>query len=113
MGTTPEATAPPLARGVHVSIQHPSSLCFEGRRDSHGVVRTLLVALALVAAAVRVEAYETYDDGHGYGCVSCHPRYFDDPGSPTPLGSLHVAHLTKFGINQSGKCGLCHMNPNG
>jgi len=73
-------------------------------------LRTLLVGLVLVAGVVRVEAYEMYDDGHGVGCVSCHPRYFDDPNSPTPFGSLHVAHLTKFGIT---KCGLCHMNPAG
>ena len=73
-------------------------------------LRTLLVGLALVAGVVRVDAYPSYDDGNGVGCVSCHPRYFDDPTSPTPFGSLHVAHLTKFGIT---RCGLCHMSPSG
>src|SRR5712671_1390049 len=79
-------------------------------------LRTLLVGLVLVAGVVRVEAYPMYDDGAGNGCVSCHPRFFDDPNSPTPFGSLHVAHLTKFGIlsgTGTGQCGLCHMNPAG
>jgi hypothetical protein len=83
----------------------------DGRRVRY--LRTLLVGLALVACVVRVEAYESYDDGTGYGCVSCHPRFFDDPNSPTPFGSLHVAHLTKFNINNTMKCGQCHMNPAG
>jgi hypothetical protein len=87
-----------------------------GRMDGTRVryLRTLLVGLALVIGVVRVEAYEVYDDGTGtYGCVTCHPRFFDDPNSPTPFGSLHVAHLTKFGINSTLKCGQCHMNPAG
>jgi len=76
----------------------------------------LPVGLALLVGVVRVEAsptYASYDSqGNvvGSGCVTCHPRFFDDPNSPTPFGSLHVAHLTKFGIT---KCGLCHMNPLG
>ena len=74
---------------------------------------TLLAGLALVAGVARVEAYPSYDDGNGVGCVSCHPAYFDDPNSPTPFGSLHVAHLTKFDIINTQKCGLCHMNPAG
>jgi hypothetical protein len=86
-------------------------------------LRTLLVGLVLVVGVARVHAYPMYDDhsgpggSSGSGCVSCHPAFFDDPGSPTPLGSLHVAHLTKFGIDTNsggtGKCGLCHMNPAG
>ena len=79
-------------------------------------LRTLLVGLALIAGVVRVDAYPTYEDTGQGGCQTCHPRFFDDPGSPTPLGSLHVAHLTKFGIGGAGgtmKCGQCHMNPNG
>lgn len=76
-------------------------------------LRTLLVGVMLVAGVVRVEAYPMYDDGAGNGCVSCHPAFFDDPNAPTPLGSLHVAHLTKFGINTTLKCGQCHMNPAG
>src|SRR5262245_27163957 len=76
-------------------------------------VRNLCVsiaALALVASATRVDAYRSYDNGSGSGCVSCHPAYFDDPSNPTPFGSLHVGHLTKFGITS---CGLCHQNPAG
>ena len=79
-------------------------------------LRTLLVGLALVAGVVRVDAYPTYEDTGQGGCQTCHPRFFDDPSSPTPLGSLHVAHLTKFGIGGAGgtmKCGQCHMNPDG
>src|SRR5690349_3109472 len=87
----------------------------DGTRLRH--LRTLLVGLVLVVGVVRVHAYPTYDDGAGNGCVSCHPAFFDNPNSPTPFGSLHVAHLTKFGINPNsggtGKCGLCHMNPAG
>jgi hypothetical protein len=63
----------------------------------------LLAALALLAWAPRVHAFPMYDDGSGNGCVSCHNGYTNE-------GSLHLAHLTKFGINA---CGLCHMNPNG
>ena len=69
-----------------------------------------VAALALVASAARVDAYRSYDNGSGSGCVSCHPAYFDDPSNPTPFGSLHVGHLTKFGITS---CGLCHQNPAG
>ena len=55
-------------------------------------VRTLLVGLVLVMGVVRAQAYEVYDDGTGtYGCVTCHPRFFDDPNSPTPFGSLHCS----------------------
>lgn len=74
------------------------------------IVSTVLAALAFMAGVSRVEAYPMFDDGAGNGCVSCHPRYFDDPTNPTPFGSLHVAHLTKFGIT---RCGLCHQNPAG
>ena len=74
------------------------------------IVSSVLAALAFLAGVTRVEAYPMYDDGNGNGCVSCHPRYFDDPSNPTPFGSLHVAHLTKFGVTQ---CGLCHQNPAG
>src|SRR4029077_3271431 len=45
-------------------------------------LRTLLVGLALVAGVVRVDAYPTYEDTGQGGCQSCHPRFFDDPGSP-------------------------------
>src|SRR5262245_41875109 len=69
-----------------------------------------IAALALVASAARVDAFPSYDNGSGSGCVSCHPAYFDDPSNPTPFGSLHVGHLTKFGITS---CGLCHQNPAG
>ncbi len=87
-----------------------------GIRIDGARLRALLVGLALVAGVVRVEAYPDYDDhtgpmgGPGVGCVTCHPRYYDDPTSPTPFGSLHAAHLGKFGIS---RCGLCHMNPAG
>ena len=74
------------------------------------IVSTLLAALAFMVGVTRVEAYPSFDDGAGNGCVSCHPRYFDDPTNPTPYGSLHVAHLTKFGVT---RCGLCHQNPAG
>ena len=86
----------------------------DGTRLRH--LRTLLVGLALVAGVVRVDAYPSYDDHSGpggtsgVGCVSCHPRYYDDPSSPTPFGPLHTAHLVKFGIS---RCGLCHMSPSG
>ena len=73
-----------------------------GRMHSTRVryLRMLPVGLALLVGVVRVEAYPTYEDSQG-GCVTCHPRFFDDPNSPTPFGSLHVAHLTKFGIHES------------
>jgi hypothetical protein len=83
----------------------------DGTRLNH--IRTLLAGLALVASVARVDAYPMYDDGAGNGCVSCHPAFFDDPNSPTPLGSLHNAHLTKFDIINTLKCGQCHMNPAG
>jgi hypothetical protein len=86
----------------------------DGTRLRH--LRTLLVGLALVAGVVRVDAYPTYEDTGQGGCQTCHPRFFDDPGSPTPFGSLHLAHLSKFGIGGASgtmKCGQCHMNPNG
>ena len=76
-------------------------------------LRALLAGLVLLAGVARVHAYPMYDDGAGNGCVSCHPQYFDDPGSPTPFGSLHAAHLTKFDIINTLKCGQCHMNPAG
>src|SRR5262249_35350245 len=79
-------------------------------------LRTLLVGLALVAGVVRGGAGPPYEATGLGGCETCHPRFFDDPGSPTPFGSLHLGHLTKFGIGGAGgtmKCGQCHMNPNG
>jgi parallel beta-helix repeat protein len=72
-------------------------------------LRPLLAALVLVSCVARVEAYPQYD-ASTCGQLSCHPNYFDDQSSPTPFGSLHVAHLTKFGITS---CGLCHQNVNG
>jgi nitrous oxidase accessory protein NosD len=94
--------------------RHIEGIQMDGTRLRH--LRTLLVGLALVAGVVRVEAYPDYDDHSGpggtsgVGCVTCHPRYYDDPSSPTPFGPLHTAHLVKFGIS---RCGLCHMNPAG
>jgi hypothetical protein len=59
----------------------------------------LVVALTLVTTwAPRVEAYPSYDDGSGVGCVSCHANFYN--------GGLHVSHLTKFGITS---CTLCHQ----
>jgi len=63
----------------------------------------LLAALAIVGWVGRVEAYPTYDNGSGTGCVSCHNGYSNE-------GALHLSHLTKFGITN---CGLCHMNASG
>jgi parallel beta-helix repeat protein len=81
-----------------------------GTRPRLWTVRAVLSAVALLTLAARVEGYPSYDDGQGNGCVSCHPAYFDDPSNPTPFGSLHVGHLTKFAITS---CGLCHQNPAG
>lgn len=63
-------------------------------------LRAVLAALVLVAGVARVDAFPTYDDGSGTGCVSCHNGYTNE-------GALHLSHLTKFGITN---CGLCHMN---
>jgi hypothetical protein len=63
----------------------------------------LLAATTLLTWAARVDAFPMYNDGSGGGCVSCHNGYTNE-------GSLHLAHLTKFGITN---CGLCHMSPAG
>jgi Right handed beta helix region len=64
----------------------------------------LVVTLALVTTWVaRVEAYPSYDDGAGVGCVSCHIGFKN-------TGPLHLDHLTKFGITS---CTLCHTNVGG
>jgi parallel beta-helix repeat protein len=68
-------------------------------------LRSVLVALAMVAAASRVEAGPYYDDGAGNGCVSCHNGF-------TVLGGsvLHTKHLDTFGITS---CTLCHQTTGG
>ena len=73
-------------------------------------LRWLLVAMAIVGWAGRVDAYPSYDDdptaGVGTGCVTCHPAFFGVSG-------LHTNHLTKFGIQASGDCTLCHQTTAG
>lgn len=77
--------------------------------------------MALVAAAFAMvglgagsaQAYPTYDDGFGVGCVSCHPDF-------SSVGSLHNQHTINFGIQLppgdprfTTRCNVCHTNGGG
>jgi hypothetical protein len=66
-------------------------------------LRALAGALILLAWTARVDAYPSYDDGTGVGCVSCHSEFQN-------TGPLHLAHLTKFNITS---CTLCHQHSGG
>jgi parallel beta-helix repeat protein len=65
-----------------------------------------LAALALCSRGARVEAYPSFDDGTGVGCVQCHSDFKVSGGT----GVLHLAHLNKFAITS---CTLCHQNVGG
>ena len=73
----------------------------DGIRVRH--LPALAAALILLGWTARVEAYPSYDDGAGNGCVSCHPDYKNQ-------GQLHTDHLVKFGITT---CTACHQYTGG
>ncbi|MCK6554581.1 right-handed parallel beta-helix repeat-containing protein [Candidatus Binatia bacterium] len=59
----------------------------------------------MAAAAIwvaRADAYPSYDDGVGNGCVQCHTGF---QGGPS-VGTLHLRHQNDFGITS---CTLCHQ----
>ena len=70
-------------------------------------LRALLAALAVVTCVARVEAYPSYDNGSGVGCVSCHPGFTGGPST----GVLHQLHTQTFGIGSN--CTLCHQTTPG
>jgi hypothetical protein len=54
--------------------------------------------------APSADAYPSYDDGFGVGCVSCHN------GFQGGNGPLHLQHRTNFGVTT---CNLCHPSGGG
>jgi parallel beta-helix repeat protein len=76
--------------------------------------RALVGAAALLAIATwvpRAEAYPSYDDGAGHGCVECHNSSSEDGGfTGGNAGGLHILHVTTFGITS---CALCHSSSAG
>lgn len=80
-------------------------------RNGRGLVRAL-VLVALAMWAPRAAAYPSYDDGEGEGCVECHNNSSEGGGftGGSSVGTLHLKHLTVFGITN---CGLCHTSSSG
>jgi hypothetical protein len=64
-------------------------------------LRALLAVLMLVIGVARADAYPSYDDGTGFGCVQCHNNANGDGFTGGPLvGLLHTRHQDKFGITR-------------
>ena len=75
--------------------------------DSRPLGASALRGIALLVVllfAARADAYKSYDDGTGKGCVSCHN------GFQGGTGPLHLRHRTDFGITN---CNVCHQNGGG
>lgn len=82
-------------------------------KNNHTRAGLLAVAATLVAlglGAGRAEAYPTYDDGHGVGCVNCHNGF-------QSVGALHNSHVQNFSITTGGpitnRCNVCHSRGGG
>jgi len=68
-----------------------------------GAVALLCVTLW----APNAQAYPSYDNGAGVGCVQCHS------GFQNGNGALHNQHRTGFGIGGGTDCNLCHPSGGG
>lgn len=80
----------------------------KNERTRLGALATRLGLTALLCLAVgsgTADAFPSYDDGVGNGCVQCHTGFQTGPGGP-----LHALHVSKFGITQ---CNFCHPNGQG
>ena len=60
--------------------------------------------LCVMLWAPNAHAYQSYDNGSGSGCVSCHN------GFKGGNGPLHFQHRTRLGVTT---CNLCHPNDGG
>jgi hypothetical protein len=67
-------------------------------------VRGAAILLCLTMWAPRADAYPSYDDGFGVGCVSCHDGFLSGNGP------LHLQHRTLFDV---ATCNLCHPSGGG
>lgn len=55
--------------------------------------------LLLIVGMRSAQAFPSFDDGNGVGCIQCHSSFGNGNGP------LHLRHLTEFGITT---CNLCH-----
>ena len=76
-------------------FRHPTSIALSA-------ICVALVCVLLSASSA--DAYKSYDDGTGKGCVSCHN------GFQGGTGPLHQRHRIDFGVTT---CNLCHPNGGG